>query len=360
MNPANTVFIFPVFLFHTAAMAETGVAFSGGGIRSAAFCSGVLRRLLQRNTKIDYLSCVSGGGYTGTAYLDWKYRNGKKDDPKWHQEFFDHMRERAGLMCNWQKPLKGIFDTVVLVSLMLLVSVIMPIIVWGSYVFPLAFAVDYLFGDLLRASDPCDGVQSRLTPGGPVPNVTMADNTGGAPAKGRRGPRCKIEPGSQAYERLAMFSVLLTLFVFLYFLAKKLRSFRDILYFFSSLFGLLFAFTFIPRFIYTTFDRAPVWVQLLIFVFSIVVWVFFPVLRRKSSFVVVVYAYSYVVYWRVYETTVFDLGYSDALFYRLLFASGIVLWFVPALGALQQRLVYLFNRYVIYRQYLYIFILYAI
>jgi len=50
-----------------ASMDGNGLAFSGGGIRSAAFCSGVLRRLLQRNTKIDYLSCVSGGGYTGTA-----------------------------------------------------------------------------------------------------------------------------------------------------------------------------------------------------------------------------------------------------------------------------------------------------
>ena len=54
-------------------MAQIGVALSGGGIRSAAFCSGALRRLLQKNVKIDFLSCVSGGGYTGSAYVDWKY-----------------------------------------------------------------------------------------------------------------------------------------------------------------------------------------------------------------------------------------------------------------------------------------------
>ena len=66
---------------------ETGVAFSGGGIRSAALCSGVLRRLLQVRAKIDYLSCVSGGGYTGTAFLDWKYRNEKKakGNEEWHE-----------------------------------------------------------------------------------------------------------------------------------------------------------------------------------------------------------------------------------------------------------------------------------
>ena len=57
---------------------KTGLAFSGGGIRSAALCSGVLRRLLKDNAKVDYLSCVSGGGYTGTSFLDWKYRKEKK------------------------------------------------------------------------------------------------------------------------------------------------------------------------------------------------------------------------------------------------------------------------------------------
>ena len=83
-------------------MSRIGLAFSGGGIRSAAFCSGVLRRLLQLKVKIENMSCVSGGGFTGTAYLDWKYRNGQKDNPKWHQEFFNQMRERTGYFCNWQ------------------------------------------------------------------------------------------------------------------------------------------------------------------------------------------------------------------------------------------------------------------
>ena len=90
------------FTFWT--MAKFGVAFSGGGIRSAALCSGVLRRLLQKKASIHYLSCVSGGGYTGTSYLDWKYRNGREDDPKWHQEYFEHLRTRSAIFCNWQKP----------------------------------------------------------------------------------------------------------------------------------------------------------------------------------------------------------------------------------------------------------------
>ncbi|MEW5755843.1 MAG: hypothetical protein AB1810_06020 [Pseudomonadota bacterium] len=57
---------------------------SGGGIRSAAFCSGVLQALAYRNwlRKFDYLSTVSGGGYIGTSvswllHRDWGDHNGK-------------------------------------------------------------------------------------------------------------------------------------------------------------------------------------------------------------------------------------------------------------------------------------------
>ena len=46
----------------------TGLAFSGGGIRSATFNLGVLQALAQRGLlgKFDYLSTVSGGGYIGS------------------------------------------------------------------------------------------------------------------------------------------------------------------------------------------------------------------------------------------------------------------------------------------------------
>jgi hypothetical protein len=46
-----------------------GLALSGGGIRSSAFCLGALQALDVRGLieKIDYLSSVSGGGYIGTS-----------------------------------------------------------------------------------------------------------------------------------------------------------------------------------------------------------------------------------------------------------------------------------------------------
>ena len=47
----------------------TGLALSGGGIRSAAFCLGVVQSLARARLlpHVDYLSTVSGGGYTGAA-----------------------------------------------------------------------------------------------------------------------------------------------------------------------------------------------------------------------------------------------------------------------------------------------------
>jgi hypothetical protein len=46
-----------------------GLALSGGGIRSAAFCLGAIQSLEVRGLieKLDYLSTVSGGGYIGTS-----------------------------------------------------------------------------------------------------------------------------------------------------------------------------------------------------------------------------------------------------------------------------------------------------
>ena len=53
----------------TTALELTRLACSGGGIRSAAFCLGVLQGLQSKDVirSMDYLSTVSGGGYIGTT-----------------------------------------------------------------------------------------------------------------------------------------------------------------------------------------------------------------------------------------------------------------------------------------------------
>src|SRR5579862_8285718 len=54
----------------------SGLAFSGGGIRSATFCLGVLQALGERKLlhMFDFLSTVSGGGYVGGWWSAWLSR----------------------------------------------------------------------------------------------------------------------------------------------------------------------------------------------------------------------------------------------------------------------------------------------
>ncbi|MEP6899148.1 MAG: patatin-like phospholipase family protein [Rhodanobacter sp.] len=52
------------------AQPSIGLALSGGGVRSATFCIGLLRALAKNGVlhRFDYLSTVSGGGYAGAAF----------------------------------------------------------------------------------------------------------------------------------------------------------------------------------------------------------------------------------------------------------------------------------------------------
>ena len=60
-----------------------GVALSGGGIRSATFCLGVLQQLAAegRLRCVDYLSTVSGGGFIGGWWSAWLARPPQPDLP---------------------------------------------------------------------------------------------------------------------------------------------------------------------------------------------------------------------------------------------------------------------------------------
>jgi len=60
---------------------HVGLCFSGGGIRSATFCLGVLESFARHNLldKFHYLSTVSGGGYIGSWLTSWIDREGRKN-----------------------------------------------------------------------------------------------------------------------------------------------------------------------------------------------------------------------------------------------------------------------------------------
>jgi len=83
-----------------------GLAFSGGGIRSATFNLGVLERLEQLKLLpfVDYLSTVSGGGYIGSWYL--ACRKDRLKDAEQRRRALDHLRQSS----NYLAPKTGFFS----------------------------------------------------------------------------------------------------------------------------------------------------------------------------------------------------------------------------------------------------------
>ena len=322
-------------------MSKTGVAFSGGGVRSAALCSGVLRRLLQRKIVPDYLSCVSGGGYTGTAYLDWKYRNEQKDDPIWHKEFFDHMRRKIGVLCNWQNPLQGCFDTLVLLSLNIFVAIILPCFNWFGFAFPTAFIVDYFFGDLLRDPFTCPDVKTHNFTASEVaenPEVSELFNM-------TEQVECVPELGPDMYFTFMLFAFLFILFLLFYIIKRvagpSLKPFAVVVF---NLTGFTFAMVFFPWFIEEYIVITPMWLNALILVLSVFLWLGIPPLREKASLIIIVYLYAYAVKWRVYKTPVLYVEYNEERFTILMWISGILIWLNPFLGGFQRNAIHTYNR----------------
>lgn len=127
-----------------------GIAFSGGGIRSASFNLGVLQRLASLNTlhRFDYISSVSGGGYIATWFNSWIKRAGslskvsdrlnpyKSSDPladevrpiRWLRMFSNYLSPNTGIMStdSWTSGMTWIRNTLVIqfVLLLTLISVL--------------------------------------------------------------------------------------------------------------------------------------------------------------------------------------------------------------------------------------------
>jgi hypothetical protein len=114
-----------------------GLALSGGGIRSSAFCLGALQALHVTKVldRVDYLSTVSGGGYVGcslTAALEWTGRTGhpsefpftsrlEEDEPPSLQHIRDHSnylfpRGASDLLHNASIYARGLAANAVLVA----------------------------------------------------------------------------------------------------------------------------------------------------------------------------------------------------------------------------------------------------
>ena len=90
-------------------MDSSALCLSGGGIRSASFCLGVLEGLARYSRRgsrrrrgrgllkeLDYLSTVSGGGYIGSWMMAWVYRRKMTTQKPWTQAFGEVVSALAG------------------------------------------------------------------------------------------------------------------------------------------------------------------------------------------------------------------------------------------------------------------------
>jgi hypothetical protein len=90
---------------HAASLA--GLAFSGGGIRSATFNLGVIQALAKVREKrrrsgktgllsrFDYLSTVSGGGYIGAWFSAWLHRDARENSRPADAEFLNEFQDKV-------------------------------------------------------------------------------------------------------------------------------------------------------------------------------------------------------------------------------------------------------------------------
>ncbi|WP_341502551.1 hypothetical protein [Gallaecimonas sp. GXIMD4217] len=78
---------------------QLGLAFSGGGIRSACFQLGVLQGMVDKGwlNRVDYLSSVSGGGYTAGS-LQWRKRDRWDDGGLFELPFLNWLRAHASYL----------------------------------------------------------------------------------------------------------------------------------------------------------------------------------------------------------------------------------------------------------------------
>ena len=303
---------------------STGLAFSGGGIRSAALCSGVLRRLLHKNVHVDYVSCVSGGNFTAAAYLDWKYRHDKRDDHVWHRELFKHMRKRVGYFCDWQTHggLQGLLDTMIMVALLVTINLVIPFVMYSAGAFTVAVIIDFVFGNILREGFECEGGNTTIV----TPSA--------------RGNRCidscvqfDMTDPKVRNQSILFASLLISFAACQVVKVSYTHIFRSFARLLQIVCGLVFAFTFIPWLIHQFSDVLPRWLKISVFMFSIFFWLGFPPLRNQTSFAIVLYSYAFVITWRVYQCRTFILPeYREELFYKLLLISSCLIWASPFLG----------------------------
>lgn len=142
-----------------------------------------------------------------------------------------------------------------------------------------------------------------------------------------------------------LFPVLFVLFAVFFVLSRKTRKpYSPYFSFIYTIFFIFLALTFLPFAIHDIIVKIPIWAQCLVVVVGVLLWVVLPLRRDKTSYVLIIYLFSYVTYWKVYEGAIVGIAYSSENFNRWLFLSGLALWFVPLVASSHIRLMHVYNR----------------
>jgi hypothetical protein len=123
----------------TTALELTGITCSGGGIRSASFCLGILQGLQSKKTldRMDYLSTVSGGGYIGTTLTIGMSSHGEFPFGRLDQESREtpevrHLRDHSRYLLQHGLPSVITAIAIYLRGIMMNVLVMLPILLCAA------------------------------------------------------------------------------------------------------------------------------------------------------------------------------------------------------------------------------------
>ena len=159
-----------------------GLALSGGGVRSAAFCLGVLQALDAAKVlpKVDYLSTVSGGGYIGCALTAALESTGtfpfastlQEDEPPALQQIRDYSNylfprgQSGNLLHNASVYARGLAVNVVLVASVVFAAAALTILYFPlrAYVPQFPFFLTAVFAPIVLAAGIAWGVFRSLRP----------------------------------------------------------------------------------------------------------------------------------------------------------------------------------------------------
>jgi len=147
------------------------VAFSGGGIRAAAFQAGVLWRLAQENKlkDVEYLAAVSGGSYIASAFAS-HVAAAEEPSPgevhKWYLDVVsktlrrmqlnagDFVRDCVSHPCytdEYSGPFPRVFDLPILLVVLAFTLVVHPFVFTVCFLVPMMIFVQMYFGAAMRA-----------------------------------------------------------------------------------------------------------------------------------------------------------------------------------------------------------------